>query len=317
VAAGLGFWLVRVGLRPLDEMVDTADAIALGDIDRRIDASGGGREVVRLAHALNGAFDARQTSEETLRQFVADASHELRTPLTSIRGYAELLRAGAVPDAEDADRAVRRIEAEAARMGVLVEDLLLLARMDQGRPLRREQVDLTIVAADAAADAKAVEPDRPVTLSAREPVLVTGDEARLRQVLSNLLANVRDHTPAGTPVDVSVRREGEAGVVEVADHGPGIPADAAEHAFDRFWRVDPARTHRTGAAGGAGLGLSIVAAIAAAHGGKVALSTTPGGGATFTVTIPCTLPEDGPSAPSAASTDGPPAATGSPPDAAG
>jgi two-component system OmpR family sensor kinase len=268
-------------------MAETADAIAVGDLDRRVEARGKG-EVERLAHALNNAFDARQGSEGKLRRFVTDASHELRTPLTSIRGYAELLRRGAVDDPEDRNRAVKRIEDEAMRMGGLVDDLLLLARLDQGRPVNATSVNLTTVAADAVSDARAVDPARPVSLDAPALVPVEVDEARLRQVLANLLANAREHTPPGTAVDVSVRTSDDDAVVTVTDHGPGLAIDAIPRVFDRFWRADDARGHRSGSVEGSGLGLAIVQAITVAHGGRITAANGPGGGAQFTITLPMT-----------------------------
>jgi two-component system OmpR family sensor kinase len=285
LAAGAGLWLVRIGLRPLDDMAATADAIASGEVDRRVEARGKG-EVEHLAHALNNAFDARQASEDKLRRFVADASHELRTPLTSIRGYSELLRRGALADPEQGMQAVSRIEDEAARMGELVDDLLLLARLDEGRPLTRTNVDLTKVAADAVSDARAIDPSRSVTLTTITPAVIQGDDARLRQVLANLLANTRDHTPAGTPVEVTIdARNGDALVV-VTDDGPGLEGDQADRVFDRFWRADAVRGHRHGAAGGSGLGLAIVRAIVTAHGGRAVADNAPGHGARFTITLP-------------------------------
>jgi two-component system OmpR family sensor kinase len=232
---------------------------------------------------IEGAFAERRASEDRLRRFLADASHELRTPLTSIRGYAELFRRGASQREEDLTKSMRRIEDEAARMGLMVEDLLLLARLDQDRPLEREPVDLTTVAADAVADARAANPDREISLEATAPVEVRGDEARLRQVAGNLLANALDHTPPGTAVTVRAAANGDHAVLEVADRGPGLSGEQAERAFEPFFRSDPSRDRTTG---GAGLGLAIVAAIAKAHGGAVELRETPGGGATFEVSIP-------------------------------
>ena len=232
---------------------------------------------------IEDAFGERQRAEDQLRRFVADASHELRTPLTSIRGYAELFRAGAAERPEDLAMAMRRIEQEAARMGVLVDDLLLLARLDEGRPLRQEPVDLRALAADAVADARAAEPERPLQLDVNGPVLVTGDDARLRQVLSNLLANVRTHTPVDAPASVWVRAvDGEARV-EVRDSGPGLDPTDAEQAFERFFRADASR-HRS--SGGSGLGLAIVQAVTEAHGGHAGVESAPGEGATFWVELP-------------------------------
>jgi two-component system OmpR family sensor kinase len=247
-------------------------------------------EVGRLGTALNAmlghierAFAARTASEQRLRRFVADASHELRTPLTSIRGYAELFRRGAAERPHDLETAMRRIEEESARMSVLVDDLLLLARLDQGRPLEQESVDLVALASDAVDDARAVAPDRPITFETNGPVIVTGDEARLRQVTANLLANARLHTPEGTRVYVRVRSTPDGAQLEVADDGPGLAPDEAAHAFERFYRADPSRAR---AGGGSGLGLSIVAAIAAAHGGRATLDTGPGRPTTVRVELP-------------------------------
>ena len=284
-ATGVGLWLVRIGLKPLSDMAATADAIAGGELDRRVQVRGGG-EVEHLANALNNAFDARQASEDKLRRFVTDASHELRTPLTSIRGYSELLRRGALADPEQGARAVSRIEDEAARMGVLVDDLLLLARLDQGRPLERSPVDLTALASDAVSDARAVDEDRSVVLRSNGPVIVEGDDARLRQVIANLLANTRDHTPAATAVEVAVSSTDGEAVVDVTDDGPGLSDDEAAKVFDRFWRADSARGHRHGSVGGSGLGLAIVQAIVTAHGGRALAGNAPGHGARFTIRLP-------------------------------
>ena len=282
--------VVKAGLRPLQDIETTAHAIAAGDLGRRVERAEPRTEVGRLGLSLNAmlgqiqtAFEARQASEERLRRFVADASHELRTPLTSIRGYAELFRRGAASRPDEVADAMRRIEEESERMGLLVDDLLLLARLDQGRPLERQPVDLAALAADAVADARAVEPDRPIVFEQPEPTVVAGDEARLRQVAANLLANVRQHTPPATPVRVAVRRNRAQAVLEVADEGPGLPPEQAERIFERFYRADPSRTR---AHGGTGLGLSIVAAIVEAHGGRALVDTAPGAGARFSVELP-------------------------------
>ena len=303
---GLGYALVRSGLRSLEEVERTADVIATGDLSRRVPVRRPGSEVGRLASAFNtmverfeSAFRARQrseasarSSEERMRRFVADASHELRTPLTSIRGYAELYRQGAVTDPADVAGVLHRIEEQAARMGLLVDELLLLARLDQQRPLEHARVDLAVLTVDAVHDAHAVAPDRSVGLRlppavGEEPaeVPVLGDEARLRQVLGNLVNNALMHTPAGTPVEVRVRPAAGEAVVEVADKGPGLPPDAAERVFERFYRADPARGRANGN-GGTGLGLAIVAAIVAAHGGRVEVQTAVGVGTTFRVRLP-------------------------------
>jgi len=275
LVAALAGWLVRIGLRPLTGMEETAGAIAAGDLTRRVEPAEERTEIGRLGIALNtmlshieSAFDQRRRSEERLRRFVADASHELRTPLTSIRGYSELFRRGADTRPEDLAKSMANIEAEAARMGVLVDDLLLLARLDQGRPLERERLDLTAVVSDAIEGARAVEPDRVIELVEAGPIEIVGDAGRLRQVVDNLLDNARVHA-ADAPVHVRVALVGSEAVVEVADEGPGIDPGVASRVFERFTRGDPSRSRGTG---GAGLGLSIVAAIVEAHGGSVTAS---------------------------------------------
>jgi two-component system, OmpR family, sensor kinase len=290
----LAWWVVKLGLRPLGQMEETAGAIAAGDLSRRIDVVDERTEVGRLGLALNemmqqieSAFAARAASEGRLRRFVGDASHELRTPLTSIRGYAELFRRGAADHPEDLAKAMRRIEEEANRMGSLVDDMLLLARLDQGRPLEHRPVDLTRIARDAVDDARAVAPNRPIDYSPNGAIFVPGDEARLRQVLGNLLQNANRHTPPDTPVHVRVVNSDDEAVIEVADEGPGVPGEDPNRVFERFWRSDPSRTR---ASGGAGLGLSIVAAIAAAHGGRAEVQSTAGIGSTFRVHLPHTAP---------------------------
>ncbi|HSR23111.1 MAG TPA: HAMP domain-containing sensor histidine kinase, partial [Candidatus Eisenbacteria bacterium] len=273
--------IVRLGLRPLERMGQTAGAIAAGDLARRVSPATPRTEIGRLGLALNGmlsqiesAFAERTRSERRLRRFIADASHELRTPLTSIRGYAELLRRGAERSPADSELARRRIEEEATRMGVLVDDMLLLARLDQGRPLVREPVDLRAIARDALADAAAVAPDRTITLTAPEPVVVTGDDMRLRQVVGNLACNAIVHAPPSTPIEIGLtRRDGQA-VLTVTDHGPGLPPDVAARVFEPFYRGDAGRSRDRG---GSGLGLSIVAAVVAAHQGSVRVRETPGG----------------------------------------
>jgi two-component system OmpR family sensor kinase len=287
---GLGLWLVRVGLRPLARIEQTAGAIAAGDLSRRIEDVDERTEVGRLSAALNTmlgqieqAFAERTASEQRLRRFVGDASHELRTPLASVQAYAELFERGARDRPEDLARAMAGIEREAQRMGVLVDDLLLLARLDQGRPLEREAVDLTEVAREAVDVARVLEPDRPIELVAAEPVVVEGDPERLRQALDNLLANVRAHTPAGTPARVSVAQDDGTALLEVADEGPGLTDEQAERVFERFYRGDPSRAR---ADGGTGLGLAIVAAIAQAHDGKVEVDRPDGAGVAFRASLP-------------------------------
>jgi two-component system OmpR family sensor kinase len=309
VVAGVGVAIVRASLRPLVEMEQTAEAIAAGDLTRRVPDRDPRTEVGRLAAALNSmlaqieaAFRARaaseataRRSEERMRRFVADASHELRTPLTTIRGFAELYRQGATRDAGELDRLMRRIEDQAARMGLLVEDLLLLARLDQQRPLNRRPVDLLALAAEAVNDARAVAPDRPIELQLTNgdggtgggPLVVLGDQDRLRQVIANLMSNALTHTPAGSPIELRAgnRRDdgGSHAAIEVVDHGPGLTQEQTERVFERFYRADQARTR---AHGGTGLGLSIVAALVAAHGGTVEVRSVPGQGASFRVLLP-------------------------------
>jgi two-component system, OmpR family, sensor kinase len=288
--AAFSWWVIRRGLRPVDRMIETAGAIADGDLSRRVEHYDPRTELGQLATALDhmlgqleAAFDERAASQERLKRFVADASHELRTPIAAIRGYAELYRSGGIDAGEPLDNAMARMESEGERMGWLVEDLLVLARLDQQQALAREPVDMAALARDAVADLRAVDPKRPVTLELDGAAVVTGDEARLRQVVTNLLANARVHTPPGTPVHVHVWRENGEVVLAVADEGPGIDAEHRERVFERFYRPDTSRSRNTG---GSGLGLSIVAAVAAAHGGRAALDAATGAGATFTVRLP-------------------------------
>lgn len=296
VILSLVVWLViRRGLRPVDDMIATAGIIAGGDLTRRVSYADPASEVGQLGQALNvmlgrieSSFAEKEATERRLRQFVADASHELRTPLTSIRGYAELYRSGAARSPEAVDRAMARIEAEGVRMGRLVEDLLLLARLDQGRPLRAEPVDLVRLVAHAVEDARAVEPARPLAFEHPDEALVRGDPDRLRQVVDNLLANARIHTDPRTPVRVRIDAQADDIVLTVADDGPGIAPEHAAHVFDRFYRAD---TSRARARGGAGLGLAIVAAIVDAHAGRVSLESAPGQGTTVHVVLP-RLPRD-------------------------
>ena len=298
----VSWWMLRLGVHPIDDMAATADAIAGGDLSRRVEHPDERTEAGRLGVALNTmlerieeAFRAREASEARVRQFAADASHELRTPLTSIRGYAELWRAGGLRDDAALAEAMRRMEQEARRMGALVEDLLLLARIDQRRPLERHRVRLDRIVTDAVADARAVEPDRPIELSTR-PVVLEGDEMRLRQLVGNLVANARLHTPAGTRVRVSVVTEGDRARLEVADEGPGLAPEVAAKVFERFYRADQSRTR---AAGGTGLGLAIVAAVAEAHGGQARVDSQPGQGSRFVVELPLAGGDGPPPAPSA------------------
>jgi two-component system, OmpR family, sensor kinase len=285
----LGLWVVRLGLRPLEAIGRTAAAIAEGDLSRRVEREDDRTEVGRLGLALNAmlaqieaAFKARQASEQRLRRFVADASHELRTPLAAVRAYAELFARGAESRPDDLARSMSGISRESERMSVLVDDLLLLARLDEGRPLERERVELDELVREAVETARAVDPGRPIEIDL-EPASVLGDRGRLRQVVDNPLANVRAHTPPETPMRVSLGREDGSALLSVADAGPGMTAEEVERVFERFYRADPSRAR---ASGGAGLGLSIVAAVAEAHGGRVTAAAGPGAGATFTVSLP-------------------------------
>jgi two-component system OmpR family sensor kinase len=297
VLAALGFvsfWVMRLGVLPVAAMADTAEKITEGDLSLRVEHPDETTEVGRLGATFNKmldriqeAFRAREASEAKVRRFAADASHELRTPLTSIRGYAELYRAGALSKHADLADAMGRIEAEAERMGSLVEELLQLARLDQEQPMEFTDVDLGDIATDAVNDARAVEPERPITIAVEgdSPVVVRGNDPALRQVLANLLGNVRAHTPADTPAAVTVRRNGTSAIVAVSDEGPGMTDEVAAHVFERFYRADTARTR---AAGGSGLGLSIVDSIARAHGGEATVATAPGEGTRFEIKLPIT-----------------------------
>jgi two-component system, OmpR family, sensor kinase len=317
--------VVRTNLRPLDDIEETAQDIAAGHLERRVPDRDPRTEVGRLGHSINTmltqietAFHAQQASEEEavqseerMRRFIADASHELRTPITAIRGFAEYYRqrGGVVsPEegsrgsltADDLDRIMQRVEGEAARMGVLVEDLLLLARMDQQRPIEHRPVDLLVLAADAVQDTRMLAPGRTVKLDV-EPgraFLVDGDEARLRQVIGNLTSNAMKYTPDGSPIEVRLRSgyvpgpapypggpaaSVPAAILEVADQGPGLTAEQTQRVFERFYRAD---THRNRNSGGAGLGLAIVSALVAAHGGTATVESEPGQGATFRIALP-------------------------------
>jgi two-component system, OmpR family, sensor kinase len=282
--------VVRVGLLPLDRMGHTAGAIAGGDLSHRVESTDPRTEVGRLGIALNAmldrleqAFREREDSEDRLRRFIADASHELRTPLASIRGYAELFRMGAAREPAEVEKAMRRVEEEAARMGVLVEDLLTLARLDEVADAPHIQVDLGAIARDAVDDGRAAAPDREIRARLAEPALVIGDRDQLRQVLGNLLRNAFVHTPAGTPVEVAVEYTGDEVRIEVRDHGPGLPPSDPDALFERFWRAEGGRERGKG---GAGLGLAIVAAIVEAHHGRVRAANAAGGGASFVVVLP-------------------------------
>ncbi|MCB0962416.1 MAG: HAMP domain-containing histidine kinase [Acidimicrobiales bacterium] len=287
-AIGVGAWLLlRRGLRPLEQMADTATAITAGDLSHRVEPATDATEVGRLGLALNtmldgieGAFREREATEARLRQFLADASHELRTPLTSIQGFAELHRM-ADDDAPDREVPIARIEQEANRMRLLVEDLLLLARLDEPRHVATEPVDLTIVAAEACDALTATGATNPITLEAPRAVVADAVGEHLHRALLNLLTNAVRHTPPGTPIEVTATTDGSGAIVRVRDHGPGLDDDALAHALDRFWQADPARS-----GAGSGLGLAIVASIALEHDGTLIVENRADGGASFELRIP-------------------------------
>ena len=287
----LSRYVIRVGLRPLDEIEQTAERIAAGDLSERVPEMPEGTEIGRLSDSLNTmlgqieeAFRERTESEERLRRFVSDASHELRTPLTAIRGYAELSRTGVYTDDESRTRAAGRIEEEAARMGVLVDDMLLLARLDQQRPLERAPLDVVDLVEAAAEGLRVAAPDREVVVSGTGSARVVGDAMRLRQVVDNLATNARVHTTPGTPIAFDVEAAGGWVSIAVRDQGPGMDQVEVDRAFERFYRGDPSRTRARGA--GTGLGLSIAQAVVAAHGGDVSLVSSPEGGTTVTLRLP-------------------------------
>jgi two-component system OmpR family sensor kinase len=300
-----GWWLVRLGLRPLLDVERTAESIADGNLEQRVPGADDATEVGRLARALNvmlerieSAFAARlasearlQESDRHLRQFVADASHELRTPIAAVSAYAELFERGADQRAEDLPRVMSGIRSETARMDRLVNDLLILARFDEGLPLQVVPAELVGLVSEAVHTAATVGPQWPVQFTAAHPVEVMGDPVRLRQVIDNLLANVRAHTPEGTTATVHVDQEGTTARIVVTDTGPGMPSEDAARVFERFYRVDAARARSHG---GSGLGLSIVAAIVAAHGGTVSATSAPGQGMTVDIRLPvaAAAPED-------------------------
>lgn len=292
-------WTVARSFRPLAKVEKTAAAIAAGDLSRRVEVDNPHTEVGRLGGSLNAmlahieaSFAARAASEGRMRRFAADASHELRTPLVTIRGFSELYRHGALATKEDVAMAMGRIESEAKRMGSMVEDLLMLARLDEQRPLQLKPVDLQLLAHDAVVDTKASSGDRTITLTGLDDASPTaapvqGDEAKLRQVIGNLVGNALRYTPEGSPIELAVgvrnTPSGSVSVIEIRDHGPGIPETETNKIFERFYRADTSRTRETG---GSGLGLAIVAAIVGSHGGTVQVAETDGGGATLVVSLP-------------------------------
>lgn len=294
VVAAIGIlaaWIItRRGLRVVDHMVADAEHVATGNLGHRITAADPRTEMGRLSLALNrmvsrltDAITQRDRQHERLRQFVADAGHELRTPLTAIGGYVQLYESGATPQGEKLDRAMSRIGSENARLAKLVDDLMVLSRLDEEVGGDRELVELSQLAQDAVDDAEVADPTHPVTLHAREAITVVANEGQLRQVLVNLLTNARVHTPQGTPIDVSVAQGDGWAIMRVADHGPGIPAEHRQKVFDRFYRADASRSRATG---GSGLGLSIVSSIVAAHGGEIRLDSEPGEGTSIEVRLP-------------------------------
>lgn len=284
VLALILYWVERLGLRPIERLTETADAITRGELDLRAVGSDERTEAGRLARAFNLMLDERDQGEETLRRFVADASHELRTPLTSIRGYVDLLSEGGEDAAERTDM-LRRMSHETVRMTDLVEDLLLLARLDEHRPLREEPVDLRMLLEDAAMDARVIQPGRPIAVDVpgEEPLLITGDAYRLSQVVGALVHNALTYTEPDARLDLAASLDADQATIVVADTGPGLDADAAARAFDRFVRGE---TSRSRASGGAGLGLSIAQAIVEAHGGTITLDTALGAGCRFTISLP-------------------------------
>jgi two-component system OmpR family sensor kinase len=284
--------MIKVGLKPLSTVEDTAEKIAAGDLSARLPDAKPTTEVGRLTTSLNmmlarieESFAMRKSSEDKLRRFVADASHELRTPLTAIRGFAELHRQGAVTGEEDTKQLLGRIEGESLRMGSLVEDLLLLARLDQAREMEKVPVDIAAVTSDAVASARVAGPEHPITLVGDTDELYTlGDSHRIHQVVANLLANARTHTPAGTPITVSIDKGDDGVRIAVADQGPGLSDEDQRRIFERFYRADSSRVRIDGE--GSGLGLSIVDAVMKAHGGDVSVTSELGKGSTFTLFFP-------------------------------
>ncbi len=294
ILGALATWFaVRRELRPVDQMIDTATAIAGGDLTQRVEVADSSVELGRLGTALNemlgqieSAIVQEQNAKERLTNFVADASHELRTPIAAVLGYAELYRRGALVESKDIDNAMRRIGTETSRMERLVSDLLLLARLDRPHALEPVSVNLADVVRDAATNSEAISADYPITIESDDSVRVMGDEQRLTQVVANLLANARVHTPKGTSVTVSLRQEADQVILDVVDDGPGLPDDDSEKLFERFYRIDSSRSRETG---GAGLGLAIVAAIVAAHKGTIEAKNQDGHGARVTITLPADL----------------------------
>lgn len=283
VIALIAAWVVRLGVRPINEMTETADAITAGERDRRMAAYPGGTEAAHLARAFNTMLDERDAADQRLRQFVADASHELRTPLTSIRGYADLYRAGGLTDQPRLDDAMRRVSGEAERMSAIVNDLLLLTNLDRGMELALTPIDAGDVLRDVVADALVVQPDRPIELSLSGGLPCAADRQRLHQVVAALVHNALVHTGREVPVVVTGRNESHGIVIDVIDRGPGMDPETAARAFERFYRGDASRSRHSG---GSGLGLAIAKSIIEAHGGRIALETSPGNGCRFRIALP-------------------------------
>jgi len=299
VLGAVAWWVIRLGIRPVKQMTATAAKIAAGDLSQRVPDASPTTEAGQLGLALNhmmeqleGAFHDREASQQRLQQFVADASHELRTPVTTIRGYAELYRLGGLTGDERLGEAMRRTEQEAVRMSRLVDDMLTIAKLGAGRPLDQRPVDLARLVADAAADARAVAPDRVITVTAPASLPITGDEDRLRQVLANVVGNALVHTPAGTPIELDAGATtgpggAPAATITVADHGPGMTPEDAAKVTERFYRADPGRSRDRG---GSGLGMAIVEATVGAHGGSVRVDSALGAGTKVTVMLPRDIP---------------------------
>lgn len=288
IAAALGLsaiWVIRLGIRPIGRVTDAADRIAAGDTAHRVAVSGPATEAGRLARAFNVMLDDRDEDEARLRQFIADASHELRTPLTSIRGYLDIYADGGFPNQAILDEAMRRMRKEALRMNDLVDELLLLASLDQGRPLDPTDVDVIEVLRDAATDAQAMDADHPIEVlhTSSEHLVLPADDMRLRQVIASLVHNAIVHTPSGTRIMLRADRRASHVDISIADEGPGLEPEFAQHVFDRFVRGDPARARQ---GGGSGLGLSIASSLIHAHGGRIFLRTTPGEGCCFHIELP-------------------------------
>jgi len=280
----VGWWMYRLGLRPISKVTAVADSIAAGDRGLRVEPDLPGTEAARLAEAFNVMLDQRDAQELTLRRFVADASHELRTPLTSVRGYLEVYENGGFGETGELDDVIRRLRSETKRMTSLVEDLLLLANLDEGRPLQREPVDLVDVLEDAASDGRAVQQERSITTTvAADHLVVEGDESRLRQVIGSLVQNALVHTPPTASIHLEAERDDGVVTISVTDEGPGMPPEVAAQVFDRFYRSDGSRSRH---AGGAGLGLSIARSIVEAHGGSIGVESTPSGPTTFSIRLP-------------------------------